>query len=122
MSRQAERIKKILNETLTSGIFGKSDNSSRDIIELCETEGKLYSYKGMYIAPIKTTFEESESIRIVFAMKQSDSGRVQDVERTLQLIRDLESVLVYVDRTEQTKSEGFVYLDIIKILKEEEED
>jgi hypothetical protein len=120
MSRQAERIKKVLNETLTSGIFGEENISARDVVELCEAERKLYSYKGMYISPIKTTFNGQESIRIIFTMKQSDSGRVQDVEKILQLIRDLESVLVYVDNTDQTKSEGFVYLDVIKILKEED--
>lgn len=73
------------------------------------------------IAPTRTVFESSECIRIVFALKEGDGGKVQNIERVIQIIKDLEEVLVYIDQCRQTKGDGFIYLDVIKKLDIEQE-
>ena len=120
MSRQLEKIRRVINETLTKGVTTEESLTARELVEHCEKEGKLFSYKGMFIAPSKTTQDVQECLRVVFVLKEGDSGKVQNVEKVMQIVSDLESILVYVDLCDQTELEGFIYLDVIKKLEEEE--
>ena len=70
----------------------------------------------MFIAAVRTASEGADVIRIVFVVKESESGKVKDIDKVFDLIRDLEQALVCVDKCEQTKSDGFIYVDVIKRL------
>jgi hypothetical protein len=120
-NRQLEKIRKVFNDTLQIGISCPSELSSRDVLDFCEKSDRLFFYKDSLIAPTRTVFESSECIRIVFALKEGDGGKVQNIERVIQIIKDLEEVLVYIDQCRQTKGDGFIYLDVIKKLDIEQE-
>lgn len=60
--------------------------------------------------------DESEYIRIVFIIKETDQGKVQDIEKVMLLIADLEAALTYVDKCTQTKGDNFIYIDVLKKL------
>ena len=121
MSRQLEKIRRVINETLTKGIITNDSLTARELVESCEKEGKLFSYKGMFIASSKTTRKSQECLRTVFVLKEGDSGKVQNVEKIMQIVTDLEVILEYVDNCDQTELEGFIYLDVIKKLEEEDD-
>lgn len=116
MSKNVEKIKKLFRETLINGIFLDKDAAPREIIDRCEEQGKFYSYKGLFIAPCRTIIDESDYIRIIFVIKETDQGKVQDVEKVMALISDLESALTYVDKCNQTKGDNFIYIDVLKKL------
>ena len=52
-------------------------------------------------------------------IKETDGGKVQDVERIMKLIKEIEAAIVSVDRCIQEKSDGFIYLDVAKKLVQE---
>ena len=116
MSKRVEKIRKLFRETLIDGVFLEENCLTRDIVDACEEQGKLYGYKGLFIAAARTSSEGVDCIRIIFVIKESESGKVKDIDKVFELIRDLEQALVCVDKCEQTKSDGFIYLDIIKRL------
>jgi hypothetical protein len=70
----------------------------------------------LFIAPARSTFENCDCIRIVFVIKETDGGKVQDVERIMKLINEMEVAIISVDRCIQQKSDGFIYLDVAKKL------
>ena len=118
MSRQSEKIKKVFKETLQNGVVIEEGISPRDIIDLCEKDNKLYSYKDMFIAPTMSRIGDSDCMRIIFALREISGGRVQNVERVINLVKDLETVLIYLDDCNQTKDNGFIYFDVTKIIEE----
>ena len=120
MSRQSEKIKKVFKETLQHGIIIDEGILPRDIIDLCEEKNKLYSYKDMFIAPTISRVGDSDCMRIIFALREISGGRVQNVERIITLVKDLETVLIYLDDCNQTKDNGFIYFDVTKIIEEVE--
>jgi len=119
MSRQSQKIQKVFKDTLTNGITLDEAIPVREVIEECEKNNKLFSYKDMFIAPIKTTLDGLESIRIIFTVKE-ESGKVQNIERIMTLVKELEEILVHLDYCRLDKNDNFIYLDIIKKLKEVE--
>lgn len=98
------------------GIFLEESSSTRDVVDACEEQGKLFGYKGLFIAAIRSSTNEIDCIRIVFVVKESESGKVKDIDKVFNLMRDLEQALICVDKCEQTKSDGFIYIDVIKKL------
>ena len=97
-------------------MFVEADRTPRDIVDSCEEQAKLFSYKGLFIASVRTTYQSYDCIRIVFVIKESDSGKVKDIDKIFDLISDLEQALISIDKCEQSKADGFIYLDIIKMM------
>jgi len=116
MSKREEKIKKLFRETLINGIFLDFDSMTRDVVDSCEEQGKLFTYKGLFVASVRTTSDNADYIRIVFVVKESESGKVKDIDKIFDLIRDVESALVCVNKCEQSKSDGFIYIDVLKKL------
>ena len=116
MSHQTEKIRRVFQETLKDGIIIDESSSIRSVIEECEHNGKLFSYKDMFISPTKTKIDGEESIRIVFAIKE-DGGKISNIGKIMELIRDLEKVMISLDGCKQSKVDNFIYLDIYKKLK-----
>jgi len=116
MSKNIEKIKKLFRETLIDGIFLKENCSARDVVDICEEQGKLFSHKGLFIGAGRTSYKKSDCIRIVFVIKESNSGKVKDIDRVFELIKEIEQAIIYIDHCEQMKSDGFIYIDIVKKL------
>ncbi|MEM4260776.1 MAG: hypothetical protein QXG00_06060 [Candidatus Woesearchaeota archaeon] len=114
MSRQVEKFRKLFYDTLFDGIFVSESFSTRDIVEECEKQGKLYSYKGLFIAPVRSTYNNADCIRIVFVIKSTDNGKVQDVDKVLNLLKDIEDAFTYVDICRQINHDGYMYIDTVK--------
>ena len=116
MSKQIEKLKKLFADTLHNGIFLNEGLTARDVVDTCEEKGKFFSHNKIFIAPIRSSYQKFDCIRMIFVIKETESGKVQDVERVMSLIKDLETAIVCIDNCEQTKSDGFIYVDIIKKL------
>lgn len=117
MSRQTEKIKKMFNDTLRNGLVIEHTESYRKVIEECEKNGKLFSYKNLFISPVLTNVDDQTCMRIVIAIKE-ENAKVQNVDTIIQLIKDLEEVMTYLDSCIQYKVDNFIYLDVLKKLKE----
>lgn len=116
MSKRAEKIRKLFKDTFHTGILLEEGKSTRDIVDYCEGQDKLFIYKGLFIAAVKSSYQNQDCIRMVFVIKESESGKVKDIDKVFELVTDLEEALICLDKCEQHKSDGFIYLDIMKKL------
>ena len=115
-NKNLEKIKKLFKETLLEGIFLAENLTPRQFIDECEDQGKLFSYKGMFICAARSVYENVDCVRMIFAIKESDQGKVQDVEKIMTLLTELESSLIYLDKCKQEKIDNLVFIDIVKKL------
>ena len=115
-NKNLEKIKKLFKETLLEGIFLEENLTPRQVIDNCEDQGKLFSYKGMFIASCRSRHENTDCVRMIFVLKESDQGKVQDVEKIMALLTELETSLIYLDKCKQEKIDNLVYVDIVKKL------
>ena len=120
MSKRLEKIRKVLDKTLLSGNPVDENLSMRDIVDSCEKEGRLFSHKGLFMAPVLSRCQGKDCLRCIFLWKEADSGKVQTVEQIVDLVQELEEILVSLDVRKQNKADGFIYFEIIKILEEKE--
>ena len=119
-NKNLEKIKKLFRETLLEGIFLTENLTPRQFIDDCENQGKLYSYKGMFLCAARSTYENTDCVRMIFVLKESDQGKVQDVEKIMALLTELENSLIYLDNCKQEKIDNLVYVYIVKKLISQE--
>ncbi len=90
----------------------------KEIIEYCQKKKKTRTYNDLLIYPVKTTYKEFEAVRIIFVIKELNSGKVKNVDRIISLVSNIEWALVNKDQLRQTRDNVAVYIDVIKSLKE----
>lgn len=112
-------ILRLYNEILKNGLFVNENEEISKILEDCEKSGKyLFSAdSNSYWNFVKSTWKQKPCIRMIFAVKENNGGKVQNIDRIVDLIRDIEKTLIFVDNINIVKSEKFIYLDIVKIIR-----
>ena len=119
-SQQVKKFTKLINDTIKNGILIPEENNSiRNIVSECEENGKLFTYKNVFISPVKTFENGIECLRIIFTLKEDDGSKVQNIETITTIVKDMESILVYLSGCKQTKIDNFIYLDITKQLTDD---
>jgi hypothetical protein len=112
-------IRKLYKEAQNGDFFVSVDKSAIEVIrEGGKTENlieKDIDNDKTFWSFCKTEFNEKESVRMVFAIRQANK-KVYNVEKITGIIKELESVLTFMDKCVTTNSDGFIYLDAIKIL------
>ena len=110
-------ILRLYNEALKNDLCVNENEEISKIIEICEKAGKYIFHIDSYWSFVKSNKNQKPCIRMIFALKENDGGKVQNIDRIMELIRDVENVLLYVDNIDIVKSDKFIYLDIIKNIK-----
>lgn len=113
-TRQEKAIAKLYNECSKNGIETKEGEDFIGILESCKEKGQFVFYVNSYWGFVRTTSQNKKCIRMIFALKNEEEGKVHNIERILSLIRDLERVLIFVDSIAIKKINQFTYIDVIK--------
>jgi len=113
-TRQEKAIIKLYNESLKNGIQIKENEDFLTILDICKEKGQFVFHINSYWGFVKTTHQNKNCVRMIFALKNEEEGKVHNIERILSLIRDLERVLVFVDSIAIKKISEFTYIDVIK--------
>jgi len=115
-------MKKIINKLFDEAFADKWVVSLRDnttkVLRECEEKGKLVQHDGCYIASVRTKIDKNPAIRMIFAIKEDSDTRIQNIERITSIMNEVEETLIFVDKHETDWAEGFIYLDVVKKLKE----
>lgn len=114
--KQTKAILRLYNEILDNGIVVKENEDIPDIIQKCEEKGQFIFHGDSFWSFVKTTHEGRNCIRMIFALKNTEGGKVHNIERITTLIQNLESVLVYVDNIDIVYADKFIHVDVIKYL------
>jgi len=112
--KQTKAILRLYNEILEKGLMVDEKETIPDIIRKCEEKGQFIFHGDSFWSFVKSTYNGRKCIRMIFALKDGEGGKVHNIERITTLISNLESVLVYVDDINIINSEGFIYLDVVK--------
>ncbi len=116
---QSKAIVRLYNEIIANGSVVDEDETIENITDICEKKGQFIFHVDSYWSFVKSKCNGVNCIRMIFALKEtspSGSGKVYNIDRILELIRNIEKTLIYVDDTKIIKRSGFIYLDMIKIL------
>ena len=114
---KSKAILRLFNETLKNGLEIDENENISNIIQICEKNGKYIFHIDSYWCFVKTTRNHKQYIRMIFALKENEGGKIQNIDRIIEIIRNVESVLLYVNSIDIVKSDKFIYLDIFKNLK-----
>jgi len=119
MSKRLKAIQKLYTETVSGNFSVDIDEDPIEIIRLGEKESKLVEHvvdKERYFWTFgKCQLEDKPAIRMIFAIREKNK-KVYNVEKITSLIKDLEHLFVYLDVCKTENTDGFIYLDAIKIL------
>jgi len=112
-------ILRLYNEILKNGIIVDENEEISKIIEGCEKSGKYLfnSESGSYWSFVKSTWKQKPCVRMIFAVKENNGGKVQNIDRIVELIREVEKTLLFVDDISIIKNDKFIYLDMIKVIR-----
>ena len=112
---QTKAISRLYNEVLVNGMVVKEEETIDNITDYCEKKGQFVLHTDSYFSFVKTKFEEKKCIRMIFALKESEGGKVHNIDRITELIRNIEKILIFIDSVKIVKKGGFIYLDVIKL-------
>jgi len=115
--KQTKAIRRLYDEILDNGLVVEPNEPIQSIISQCEEKGQFIFHGDSFWSFVKTEFKSRPCMRMIFALKDGEGGKVYNIERITTLIQNLESVLVYVDNVDVNDSDGFIYIDVIKYLK-----
>jgi hypothetical protein len=107
-------ITRLFSEVVTNGIVVPENEKVETITALCEKKGQFIFYVDSYWSFVKTKFNDIDCIRMVFALKENSGGKVHNIDRVVELIKNVERTLIYVDCIRVMKKTDFIYLDVIK--------
>lgn len=113
---KSKAIMRLYDEILKNGSEVNANSDIQDIIQLCEKKGQYIFHNDSYWNFVKTTFKSKPSIRMIFAIKEEDGGKIQNIDKAVELIREIENTLIYVDTIDIVRSDKFLYVDCIKII------
>jgi hypothetical protein len=115
MATTQTAIRKLFKEAESGDFFVAAEESAIEVIREGGKHDKLIEKDKAFWTFCKTKYKDEDSIRMVFAIREANK-KVLNVERITNIIKELEFVLTYVDKCITSKSDGFIYLDTIKIL------
>lgn len=115
--KQTKAIKRLYDEILDNGLVIPEGETIQNIITKCEEKGQFIFHGDSFWSFVKSEYKTRKCVRMIFALKDCEGGKVHNIERITTLIQNLESVLVYVDNVDVNNSDGFIYIDVIKYLK-----
>jgi hypothetical protein len=113
MARTQSVVKKLYNETVSGDIVLDSEALPVDIIRECNDKKTLCEHDGFYMAFCKAKHEDQKCVRMIFAIKEGN--KVKNISKIMDMIKNLESVFVYMDQCLTSKENGFSYIDAIKM-------
>ena len=116
---QPKAILRLYNEILKNGLTLKENEKISKIIESCEKDGKYIfnTESGSYWSFVKSTKNNEPCIRMIFAVKENNGGKVQNIDRIISLIKNVENTLLFIDFIEIVKDDKVIFLDIVKIIR-----
>ena len=114
--KQTKAIRRLYDEVLKNGSSVDQDESIQNIISLCEEKGQFIFHGDSYWSFVKSKYKDKLCIRMIFALKTAESGKVQNIERVIMIVKNLEHELVYVDNINIENSADFIYVDAIKYI------
>jgi len=111
-----KQIIRLYNEVLTNGIEVKENEEISNIVKKCEEKGQFIFNGDSYWSFVKTIFKTRPCIRMVFTIKDGENGKVHNIEKITDLIKNVERILIFVDHVDVSRSTGYSYVDIIKFI------
>jgi hypothetical protein len=115
MATTQTAIRKLFKETKDGDFFIASSESAIEVIREGGKQNNLIEKDKVFWTFCKTKHDDLDAVRMVFALREANK-KVHNVERVTSIIRELETVLTFVDKCTTTKSDGFIYLEAIKVL------
>ena len=115
---QTKAILRLFSEVVTNGITVLPDEKIESITELCEKKGQFIFHVDSYWSFVKSKFDNKKCIRMIFALKENSGGKVHNIDRLIELIKNIEKTLIFVDHVKIVKKADFIYLDVIKFMPE----
>lgn len=113
---QPKAITRLYNLVIVNGSVVNEGEDIENITEICEKKGLFIVREDSYWSFVKTKFNDQNSIRMIFALKENSGGKVHNIDRIIELIRNIEKTLIFVDNINIVKKSGFIYLDVIKFI------
>lgn len=113
---QTKAIIRLYNEVLSNGIFVDENNDIDDIIKSCEKRGQFIFRGDSYWSFVQTKKDGRLCMRMIFTLKENVGGKVQNIDRVVELIGSIERVLIFIDDVKIVRKGGFIYLDVVKFI------
>jgi len=113
---QAKAIIRLYREVLSNGIVVEESKSIDDITKSCEKKGQFIFRGDSYWSFVQTKKENRKCVRMIFALKENTGGKVQNIDRIIELIDNIERTLIFIDNIKIIKKGGFIYLDVVKFI------
>lgn len=111
---QPKAITRLYSEVVSNGIVVNEGESIETIISLCEKKGQFIFHVDSYWSFVKSKHNGIKCIRMIFALKENIGGKVQNIDRVVDLIKNIEKTLIYADSIKLIKGNDFIYVDVIK--------
>lgn len=115
---QTKAITRLFNEVSANGIFVNENESIENITSACEKKGQFIFHVDSYWSFVKSKYENKKCIRMIFALKENVGGKVHNIDRVVELIKNIEKTLIYIDNIKLVKKDDFIYLDMVKLVAE----
>lgn len=112
---QIKAITRLYNEVIDNGLSVEENTSFDSITQICEKKGQFIFQGDSYWSFVKSKFNDKKCIRMIFALKENSGGKVHNIDRITELIKNVEKILIFIDNVKIIKQGGFIYIDIIKI-------
>lgn len=113
---QSKAISRLYNEVITNGIVLEENETIENITSTCEKKGQFIFHIDSYWSFVRSKHNGKKCIRMIFALKENVGGKVHNIDRVVELIRNIEKTLIYVDNININKKQDFIYLDVIKFI------
>lgn len=115
MASLESAIQKLYKEAQSDEFFVDSTESAIEVIRLGGKNDKLIEKDKAYWTFCKTQYENKPAIRMIFALREINK-KVGNADKLTTIIKELENCLTFLDYCSVSKTEGFIYLDVIKIV------
>ena len=112
---QTKAITRLYSEVVANGIVVNENEKIESITSTCEKRGQFIFHIDSYWSFVQSKFNSKKCIRMIFALKENVGGKVHNIDRVVELIKNIEKTLTFVDNIRIVKKGDFIYLDVIKI-------
>jgi hypothetical protein len=112
---QTKAITRLYSEVVANGIVVNENEKIENITSICEKKGQFIFHVDSYWSFVKSKFNSVKCIRMIFALKENVGGKVHNIDRVVELIKNIEKTLTFVDNIKIIKKGDFIYLDVVKI-------
>lgn len=111
---QPKAILRLFGEVVSNGLIVPENEKIENITTLCEKKGQFIFHVDSYWSFVQSKFNGSKCIRMIFALKENVGGKVHNIDRLVELIKNVERTLIFVDHISIARKGDFIYLDVIK--------